>query len=54
MSRTSQALAAGNNSFTASFLIAGILLVVGIFFSFLLKDSHEEPKEVAEPLETAA
>ncbi|UCH44787.1 MAG: OFA family MFS transporter [Nitrospiraceae bacterium] len=53
MSRTSQALAAGNNSFTASFLIAGILLVVGIFFSFLLKDSHEEPKEAAQPLKTA-
>ena len=54
MSRTSQALAAGNNSFTASFLIAGILLVVGIFFSFLLKDSHGEPKEAAQPLKTAA
>lgn len=54
MSRTSQALAAGDNSFTASFLIAGILLVVGIFFSFLLKDSHEGPKEVAQPLKTAA
>jgi len=54
MSKTSQALLASNNSFTSSFLIAGILLVVGIFFSFLLKNSNENPKEIAKPLENAA
>ncbi len=51
MSKTSQALAANTGSFSASFLIAGILLCVGIYFTFHLgNEPKSKEKAVAEQL----
>ena len=45
MSKTSQALMANTNTFTTSFIISGILLAVGIYFTFLLKDETETARK---------
>ncbi len=51
MSKTSQALTTSTGSFAASFLIAGILLCVGIYFTFhLSKDAKAREKDVIEQL----
>ncbi len=51
MSKTSQALAASTGSFAASFFIAGILLCVGIYFTFHLgKQPEIEEKAMVEQL----
>ena len=51
MSKTSQALATSTGSFAASFLIAGILLCVGIYFTFhLSRDTKVKEKDVIEQL----
>lgn len=51
MSKTSQALMANTNTFTTSFIISGILLAVGIYFTFLLKDETETARrEIARRL----
>lgn len=51
MSKTSQALAISTGSFAASFLIAGILLCVGIYFTFhLSKEAKIKKEDVIEQL----
>jgi len=53
MSKTSQALIANTNTFTTSFIIAAILLAIGVYFTFLLKDETDNTrKEVARRLAT--
>ncbi len=53
MSKTSQALSASTNTFSASFIIAGILLSIGAYFVFLIKDSADsERKQIAQKLVT--
>lgn len=51
MSKTSQVLAASTGSFTASFLISGVLLCIGIYFTFYLsKEPKVEKEEMTEQL----
>jgi len=45
MSKTSQVLAASTGSFTASFLISGVLLCIGIYFTFHLSQEPKVEKE---------
>jgi nitrate/nitrite transporter NarK len=48
MSKTSQAIAASTGSFTASFLIAGILLCAGTYFTFQLERKPKFRKDMIE------
>ena len=51
MSKTSQVLAASTGSFTASFLISGVLLCIGIYFTFYLsKEPKVEKEDMTEQL----
>ena len=51
MSRASQTLMARTNTFTAAFVAAGALLMVGTVLTFLIKDhGEEERKEIARRL----
>jgi len=51
MSKTSQVLAASTGSFTASFLISGVLLCIGIYFTFhLSQEPNVEKEEMTEQL----
>jgi MFS family permease len=51
MSKTSQALATSTGSFAASFLIAGILLCIGIYFTFhLSRELKAREEDVIEQL----
>ena len=45
MSKTSQAIAASTGSYTASFLIAGILLCAGVFFTVQLSRKSKMTEE---------
>ena len=51
MSKTSQVLAASTGSFTASFLISGVLLCIGIYFTFhLSKEPTVKQEDMTEQL----
>ena len=51
MSKTSQVLAASTGSFTASFLISGVLLCIGIYFTFhLSKEPTVKQEDMTEQI----
>ena len=55
LSRASQTLKASTNTFSASFMAAGILLSVGAFLTFLIKDKKElARREIKKRLAAAA
>jgi len=55
MSKASERLVAGTGTFSASFLVAGIMLLLGVGLSFLVKDEKSQKRAiVAKVLQEAA
>ena len=47
MSRTSQTLLAESSKFTGSFIVAGVLLSVGVLMTFFIRDIKDEMRRQA-------